>query len=188
MVPQPNRPGPGRPAQKLGRQRYDMSLSPPLRSVFVAPFVAQTAMVRRRTINERLTNAELMFGFGERLRWLREELEARYPLQHGQEQWARRIGVTNTMYNRWENGHVLPKLIHLMRIADLFRVSMDYLLRGILGCTIDKWLREALAKAHPELQPEASFVAQRNAIFDQAIRAQPPKRRRQLKRRRPRTP
>jgi len=94
-----------------------------------------------------------MVGFGQRLRRLRKAYEEREPFMHGQGQWAYRPGISESTYNRWENGTAkeLPKLTPLIKIADLFPVSMDYLLRGILPRSMDLWLKDTLRTAHPEL-------------------------------------
>jgi len=111
-----------------------------------------------------------MQGFGNRLLWLRELHEEREPGRHSQTQWARRIGVTLTMYHRWEKGTHLPKLVHQLRIATLFRVSPNYLVAGVLPVQMERWLYEGLRQAHPELQDEATLWDRQNTVFEQASR------------------
>ena len=119
-----------------------------------------------------------MVGFGQRLRRLRKAYEEREPFMHGQGQWAYRPGISESTYNRWENGTAkeLPKLIYLNRITDLFQVSMDYLLRGILPRSMDPWLRDTLRAAHPELLDEGTLADQRRRALVLASQAEPPKR------------
>ena len=44
-----------------------------------------------------------------------------------QEKLADAIGVTSQAISKWENGHTLPDVSMLPRIADVFGVSMDEL-------------------------------------------------------------
>ena len=41
---------------------------------------------------------------------------------------ARVLGVTKQCVSNWENGNVLPSIEMLVRLADLFGVTTDYLL------------------------------------------------------------
>lgn len=45
-----------------------------------------------------------------------------------QVEFAAKIGVTKQCVSNWENDNVLPSVEMLMRLADLFHVSTDYLL------------------------------------------------------------
>ena len=45
-----------------------------------------------------------------------------------QVEFAARIGVTKQCVSNWENDNVLPSVEMLLRLADLFHVSADYLL------------------------------------------------------------
>lgn len=45
-----------------------------------------------------------------------------------QVEFARRVGVTKQCVSNWENDNVLPSIEMLVRIADLFSVTTDYLL------------------------------------------------------------
>ena len=51
-------------------------------------------------------------------------------LQSGMNQveFAKRMNVTKQCVSNWENDNVLPSIEMLIRIADFFRVSTDYLL------------------------------------------------------------
>ncbi len=51
-------------------------------------------------------------------------------LSHGMNQvvLANKLGVTKQCVSNWENDNVLPSVEMLMRIADLFHVTTDYLL------------------------------------------------------------
>lgn len=45
-----------------------------------------------------------------------------------QVQLAQRLNITKQTVSNWENGNIQPSIEMLVRIADLFRVSTDYLL------------------------------------------------------------
>ena len=45
-----------------------------------------------------------------------------------QEYVARQIGVSLTAYNNWETGKTLPRSEHLIELANLYSVSVDYIL------------------------------------------------------------
>lgn len=45
-----------------------------------------------------------------------------------QKQMAEKLGITQPSYIRYENGTSEPKLETLVKIADIFDVSVDYLL------------------------------------------------------------
>ena len=47
-----------------------------------------------------------------------------------QEQLAQAVNVSFQAVSKWENGISIPDTLVLMRIADLFNVSVDYLLCG----------------------------------------------------------
>ena len=59
--------------------------------------------------------------FVERLKELRLEKEI------GHIKLAKEIGVVNSTISFWENGINEPKLSHLIKLADFFDVSLDYL-------------------------------------------------------------
>jgi transcriptional regulator with XRE-family HTH domain len=120
--------------------------------------------------DERLHNEELMLGFGDRLRWLREEHERREPGYWSQRQCADYVGVLVPKYSRWECGKQLPRLVYQRRIMDVFRVTPNYLLFGVLDRHLPAWLREALRSAHAELQSEESFYAQRESAYAELTR------------------
>lgn len=60
--------------------------------------------------------------FGEKLAKLRESRLLT------QEQFGKRIGVSKQTVSNWENEYVLPSVEKLIRIANFFKVSADYLL------------------------------------------------------------
>lgn len=45
-----------------------------------------------------------------------------------QKELAAKMGVNPSAVNRWESGEKNPELTNLVRLADLFEVSVDYLL------------------------------------------------------------
>ena len=63
-----------------------------------------------------------MLSFGEKLRDLRESNKLT------QREIAAKLGIKQPSYIRYENGKSEPTLECLVKIADLFDVSVDYLL------------------------------------------------------------
>ncbi len=63
----------------------------------------------------------------------------RLRLSHGMNQveFARLINVTKQCVSNWENDNVLPSIEMLVRIADLFNVTTDYLLGRSEKISID---------------------------------------------------
>lgn len=60
--------------------------------------------------------------FAERLKLLRQSKEM------NQVQFADRLGVTKQSVSNWENDNIMPSIEMLVKIADFFNVSTDYLL------------------------------------------------------------
>ncbi|MEK4233251.1 helix-turn-helix transcriptional regulator [Anoxybacillus sp. FSL W8-0703] len=65
-----------------------------------------------------------MISFGDRLQELRNEMKLR------QEDVAKKIGVGRTTYAMYEQGKREPDYETLLKIANFFGVSIDYLLTG----------------------------------------------------------
>ena len=61
---------------------------------------------------------------GQRLRLLRAERK------WSQEAVAKKLGISRTAYNKYENGAIHP-VRKLKELADLFGVSADYILGGV---------------------------------------------------------
>ncbi len=47
-----------------------------------------------------------------------------------QEQVANKMGISYQSYQNYERGITLPTLVHFVKLADLFEVSLDYLIDG----------------------------------------------------------
>ena len=61
--------------------------------------------------------------------WLNENIkELRLQRGMNQVEFAKHMNVTKQCVSNWENDNVLPSIEMLIRIADFFRVSTDYLL------------------------------------------------------------
>ena len=71
-----------------------------------------------------------MKGFGRRLKLIRENKKMKDP-KWTQEYVADAIGVARPTYTAYENGSKQPPLETVNKIADLFGVSVDYLLGRI---------------------------------------------------------
>ena len=71
---------------------------------------------------EKTRRSQLMKELGERLRRLRESVKL------SQVKMAELLGVKQSSINRYEQGQSAPSLETLVRYADYFDVSLDYLL------------------------------------------------------------
>lgn len=60
--------------------------------------------------------------FSRRLKYLRQSK------QLNQVQLAEKLGVKKQSVSNWENDNIMPSVEMLVKIADFFHVSMDYLL------------------------------------------------------------
>ena len=58
----------------------------------------------------------------QRLRDLREDKDLR------QEDVAEILGISQTVYSRYERGYQTIPVIHLLKLADYYQVSTDYIL------------------------------------------------------------
>lgn len=58
----------------------------------------------------------------EKLRRLRENMGLQ------QKEVADRLGVNPSAVTRWESGEKRPDLVNLVKLADLYNVSLDYLM------------------------------------------------------------
>ena len=67
----------------------------------------------------------MIVGLGKRLRQLRKTKKLT------QKQVAERVGVTRTVLSQYENDHTAPSLEVLVKLANQFGVSTDYLLDNI---------------------------------------------------------
>jgi transcriptional regulator with XRE-family HTH domain len=56
--------------------------------------------------------------------------EARTRMGMTQEEAAEKIAVSRVAISHWENGRSLPDLASLIRISDLYQISLDELLKG----------------------------------------------------------
>ena len=57
-----------------------------------------------------------------RIRDLREDKDLT------QEQVAQILGISQTVYSRYERGHQTLPVIHLLKLADFYKTSTDYIL------------------------------------------------------------
>ncbi len=60
-------------------------------------------------------------------------------LSHGMNQveFSKLLGVTKQCVSNWENDNVLPSIEMLIKIADVFSVSTDFLLGRDISATLD---------------------------------------------------
>jgi transcriptional regulator with XRE-family HTH domain len=92
-------------------------------------------------------------GVGARIRWVRE-----LAIPNRSEA-ARLLGVDPSTLAKIEDGTRAPSIFNVIEIANRFRVSTDFLLRGLLVARTDEQLALHLAAQHPELvrQLEGTF-------------------------------
>ncbi|MDO4315705.1 MAG: helix-turn-helix transcriptional regulator [Oscillospiraceae bacterium] len=76
-----------------------------------------------------------------------------------QEQLADRLGVTRQSVSKWESGAVMPELVKLIALSEMFGVSVDYLVKD--------WLEER-GEAEPDT-PDSPFSAQQAARLEQKV-------------------
>lgn len=67
----------------------------------------------------------------ERIKMLREQREMT------QAELARRMGITRSSVNAWEQGISIPSMQYVVELAALLRVSTDYLLGVNVTSTVD---------------------------------------------------
>lgn len=56
--------------------------------------------------------------------------EARLRIEYTQEQVAQELGVSRQTISNWETGKSYPDIVSVIRMSDLYEVSLDYLLKG----------------------------------------------------------
>lgn len=69
--------------------------------------------------------------FSERIKELRKSLRI------NQVEFGHRLNVTKQCISNWENGNIQPSIDMLIKIAETFSVSADYLLGLTNNCTLD---------------------------------------------------
>jgi DNA-binding XRE family transcriptional regulator len=125
-------------------------------------------MAKSKKQTDALRNGHLMQGYGQRLRSTREAYMRHEPgVDHRAATWAKRIGVTPFIHSRWETGKQLPKLMHLYRLCAQFRISSEWIYRGILHPRMPPWLRASLLDSYPEAQDEGMFWDHENKVYEQ---------------------
>lgn len=66
----------------------------------------------------------------EKLQWLRKRSG------FSQEQLAEQLGVARQTISKWENGQAIPEVNMLIRLSDLYGLSVDQMVRGEDGCAV----------------------------------------------------
>lgn len=66
----------------------------------------------------------------------------------GQPELGRRVGASKQSISNWENGNIMPSIDLLIRLADFFGVSTDYLLGRSSRKTLDASGLTELQAAH----------------------------------------
>ncbi|MCY7835251.1 helix-turn-helix domain-containing protein [Bacillus haynesii] len=102
---------------------------------------------------------------GERLRMLRDKQRPKL----SQEALSKKLGMNRATYARYETGDNEPDYETLIKIADFYGVTLDYLIRGIDTKEQDKIYTEEAKKI---LNDPKSFIAARDGeVTDEIIQA-----------------
>ena len=88
--------------------------------------------------------SEMQARIGERICWVRELVEP------NQSKAARLLNIDPSTLSKIETGDRAPSIFNVLEIANRFRVTTDYLLRGDLRGS-DEEIALILAARHPEL-------------------------------------
>lgn len=96
---------------------------------------------RKQYLQRMAKRTALLTAVGIRLRMLRSVLN------HSQADWARALGITPQMLNRWEQGTRQPSIELLNLICQSTGCTTDFIFRGQLGLDMGRDLREALLNA-----------------------------------------
>ena len=56
--------------------------------------------------------------------------DARLASNLTQEQVAEALGISRQTVSNWENGKTYPDIINVIKMSDLYHVSLDHLLKG----------------------------------------------------------
>lgn len=101
--------------------------------------------------------------FGERLRELREDKGLR------QEDVGALFGFGKSTVSQWESGKSQPEFKIVVKLADYFNVSVDYLLgRKTLAVTVEGLLRDLDEKEIMMLHEQADFYRYRKGLPEDA--------------------
>jgi transcriptional regulator with XRE-family HTH domain len=109
-------------------------------------------------------------GVGQRIAWVREIV------MPNRAEAARLIGVDPSTLAKIESGDRAPSIFNVLEIANRFRCSTDFLLRGLLTAQTDMEMALALAARHPELVLPPEYREERMGSGTDAGTHQPPKR------------
>src|SRR5699024_12559773 len=77
---------------------------------------------------------------------------------------AKQLGITANYYSQIENGHRLPQVEHLLKLRNIFNISLDEIFfdKGIANCDKDK---QAIGKEVIKILPEIE-IKHRNIFLD----------------------
>ena len=77
---------------------------------------------------------------------------ARIQKEYTQEQSAENLMISRQTISNWENGKSLPDIVSIIRMSDLYDVSLDELLKG------DKVLMEKIEKDAMAVKAEKKII------------------------------
>lgn len=97
-----------------------------------------------------------------------EERLAELRINHNmtQEEFAERLDVSRQAVSKWELDKTLPDVNKLLKISELFQVSVDYLLKGAGGESVPDGQAEELATASLQCEEVALEEESTNDIDD----------------------
>lgn len=107
-------------------------------------------------------------GVGARIAWVREIL------MPNRSELARLMGVDPSTLAKIEDGERAPSIFNVIEIANRFRVSTDFLLRGLLTAQTDHELALELAARHPELVLQHPRTGESTGRDQASDRSHPP--------------
>lgn len=96
--------------------------------------------------------SDIQASVGERIRWVREKLIP------NRSEAARVMGIDPSTLTKIEDGSRAPSIFNVIELSNRFRVSTDFLLRGLLVAKTDYELALVLAAEHPELAPQLRYM------------------------------
>jgi len=79
-------------------------------------------------------------SIAERLQDLRKRNE------DSQEQLAEKLGVSRQAVSKWESGQGSPEINNVLKISEIYNVSTDYILRGIMPVDPPKKKMDVIVK------------------------------------------
>ena len=98
-------------------------------------------------------------------RWVGKRLTAvRKMKEPNQAVCARALGVPLQTWNGYEKGKVMPPPFQMALFCNSYKVTMDWLYRGLVSSQLEADVAALLGVRHPELFPEAAMARPAKAL------------------------